>query len=39
MGILANILNTPKGVRDPDPSEIPHPEYNEIKSLGLFWRP
>lgn len=38
MGILANIFNTPKGVRDPDPSEILHPEYNEIKSLRLFWR-
>lgn len=38
MGIFASILNAPKGVRDPDPSEILHPEYNEIKSLRLFWR-
>lgn len=38
MGILSSILNRPKGVRDPDPSEILHPEYNEIKSLRLFWR-
>lgn len=38
MRILTNILNIPKGVRDPDPSEILYPEYNEIKSLRLFWR-
>lgn len=38
MAILASILNTPRGVRDSDPSEILHPEYNEIKFLRLFWK-